>query len=309
MDHQFGHPSSKKLLGAVADLFRANEIFATNDRYIVFVCGGNDKPRKPAVRSRFIDYAKRNIPGVRVFLAENAAQDLLSHSKPRFLNVAEFEQLLADIADCVLIFPESPGSIAEAAYFSHDEKIRRKILVVSDLELQSEDSFINLGPLALINDESVFRPVIQIDYRRPVYHFHHIKKRLARHLTGRREQVDYSRNENLGPREILFLVYELVRVFGVINLGGLRLCLGNILGSPAGLDSSSDNLPHLLSILYAAGYVHRRGDDRQYFVPAEGMLSFLEVKSDRISALTVQAANYYRDNEPSAYSLLRGVRR
>ncbi len=134
MDSQFGHPASEPLLAGVANLFKKNKIFSSQDRHIIFVCGGSNRK---SMRVRFMKYARAEISDMRMFLAESAAKDLLTHGEPAPLDVADFEDLIADISDCVLIFPESPGSIAEVAYFCRSEKICNKILVVSKTSLQA----------------------------------------------------------------------------------------------------------------------------------------------------------------------------
>ena len=72
-----------------------------------------------------------------VFLAEAAATDVLEYHRPRFLNLAEFERALANIADCILIFPESPGSLSELGYFAAFDELRQKCLIVNDLRRQA----------------------------------------------------------------------------------------------------------------------------------------------------------------------------
>lgn len=301
LDRQFGHPSSQSLLDSVAEVFKKKVIFAKNDRHIVFVCGGNDKRKKRAVRTLFLGYAKRCLRHFRVFLAENAAKDLLSHSKPRFLNVAQFEDLIAEVADCVLIFPESPGSVAELAYFSRDPRIRDKILVVNDARLQAEDSFLNMGPLALISDTSIFRPTIQIDYRDPKFTL--VKKRLARHFPSHnRDRVDYSDHDKLTARDKFYAVYEIVRIFGAINLNGVAKCMEVIFGA-----ANVDDLSRYLSILIAADYIVRKGAGRQYFSPKSGVSSFLEYEHFSTNGLMAHAASYYKENEPEVFKLLQGV--
>lgn len=100
-----------------------------------------------------------------------------------------------------------------------------------------------------------------------------------------------------------------MRIFGVINLGGVKTLLTQVYGSRAVEDGRDEELSHFLSILFAAGYVNRRGTDKQYFVPKEGAASFLEIKGANLNALMMQIADYYKKHVTEAYSLLNGVRR
>lgn len=96
------------------------------------------------MRTKFVEYARDNLSHLRVFLAENAYKDLISNQRSGFRNVAEFEDIIAGISDCTIIFPESPGSFSEVGYFAKNEKIRKKLLIVNNLSLQARDSFLSL---------------------------------------------------------------------------------------------------------------------------------------------------------------------
>src|SRR5205085_6035908 len=98
-------------------------------RSLLFVCGGPAEPGAHSARRRFLDYAADALPNVRVFLAEAAAKDITDYDEPRFLNLAQFEQFISTFADCVLLFAESAGSLAEIGFFAAHIGILRKLLV------------------------------------------------------------------------------------------------------------------------------------------------------------------------------------
>ena len=162
MSHPLKHPKARALLKRVAQSFRAEDTYILHDSNIVFVCGGSMDG--PYMRPRFYEYASANLPQLHVFLAENAQQDYVQHVEPEFHNVAKFEDIIAEISTCVVIFPESPGSFTELGYFSKNDKLRKKILVINNADLQGQDSFVALGPITLIDSDSEFRPTIQIVY-------------------------------------------------------------------------------------------------------------------------------------------------
>ena len=62
----------------------------------------------------------------------------------------ELENILADSVDCIVIFPESPGSFAEIGAFSNNEKLAKKMIVLSNKKYKYDKSFINYGPYRLI---------------------------------------------------------------------------------------------------------------------------------------------------------------
>lgn len=300
MDNQFGHPTSESLLEGVANLFKKKKIFASQDRHIIFVCGGNGRR---SMRVRFMKYARTEISSMRMFLAESAAEDLLTQGEPAPLEVADFEDLIADVSDCVLIFPESYGSIAEVAYFCRSEKICSKILVVGNTKLQAKDSFINLGPIAIINGSSIFRPAIQADYTSP--DFSVIRERLKQRVPGSgRKSFEYRPFPDLTAKFKFFVLFEIIRIFGVINLNGVQKCVHAAFGT-----ADVKEVKRLLSILCAAGYVTRLGIDNQYLCLAKKGVTFLQYSKPTFDSLTTRVADYYRKYESTAFTLLARVTR
>jgi hypothetical protein len=300
MDNQLGHPASESLLVSVANLFQNEQIFSRRNRHIIFVCGGNGKRK---LRPRFLTYARSNIPNMRMFLAETAAKDLITQGEPVPLDIAEFEELIATVSDCVLIFPESAGSIAEVAFFSRHPDISQKILVAGNQSLQAQDSFINLGPVATIDKKSIFKPALQIDYKAP--NFVHIKERLERRISVHsRKRFVYRRFGDLTPQLKLFVLFELVRIFGVINFIGIERCVDKCFGV-----ADTKELKRLLSILCAANYIKRLASDGQYLGFMQNGDAFLEYTPSIFNKLTTSVADYYRKYEPNAYALLKRVHR
>ena len=100
----------------VAQVFSTRKVFLTKKHHIVFVCGGSIQNGSTSVRSKFLTYAENNLKGLTVFVAEYAWIDLLSFSSPQFVNLSEFENLVSEISDCILIFPETDGAVAELGF-------------------------------------------------------------------------------------------------------------------------------------------------------------------------------------------------
>ena len=103
MSHPFTHPTGRELLKRVAQQFSGTDTYFLRDSNIVFVCGGTGDD---CMRSQFCEYARTEIPHLRIFLAENAQRDFITHAEPEFHNIGEFEDLIGEISDCVVLFPE-----------------------------------------------------------------------------------------------------------------------------------------------------------------------------------------------------------
>jgi hypothetical protein len=118
----------------------------------LFLCGGALEASESALasaRSYALSRtdAQGRIAGHRVILAERMTSLLQGDD---FHDLLEFEEHIAALSACVLIFVESPGSIAELGSFSVMRHLAPKLLVVCEQRFESPlaPSFIFLGPIA-----------------------------------------------------------------------------------------------------------------------------------------------------------------
>ncbi|QKK10355.1 MAG: hypothetical protein HND59_00735 [Pseudomonadota bacterium] len=302
MNHQFASPSGESLLGEAASIFREKPVFQRRDRHVVFVCGGSVKARSRSMRKRFLRYAPCDgrLGRFRFFLAETAMRDLTTYNEPHFINLAKFEALVADIADCILIFPESPGAIAEIGFFSNS-KAAKKILVVNDINWQG-DSFINLGPIDLVNEKSIFRSTILLDYKKKPLSFETVGNRLVDRLRTRNAKrfvCDYY--DSLEGREKFYLIFELIRLFRIVDFAALKISIVKMFrGSVDDIE-----LRQILSILCASNYVNRRGDEYEYFV-ARHVDPFLDYRYYDERKFHTIAMSHYSNHAPRLIEMLQG---
>lgn len=299
MHHQLNDKSAKNLLSELRDVFLEKEIFFALGRHIVFVCGGT---KRNTFRSRFQTYARNHAPNLRIFLAEDAVNNLLSHSNPEFVNLAQFEDLIASVFNSILIFPESPGSIAELGYFSNSEKLQNKILVANDSDLQG-DSFINLGPVAIIDSKSDYRPTIYLDKKKP--DFQKVTKQLLRYDEKRiqRDRFEYNKYKNLPIRERFSAVLELIGIFRGVNLSGLQNCIKAVFG-----DCDSKEVQRFVSILHTAGFIQRLGSNYEYLSVPTGTPTLLDIDHYPIDTLRARVVDYFRKHDKNTYKAVWGAK-
>jgi hypothetical protein len=296
MLQQFEHSQGEKLLSEIGEVFKSNGIFQRKDHLVVFVCGAVVGTAMNTMRSQFLIWAKGGLPNVIVLLAENAYQDTLSQNPPEAHNLSEFEKLIGEISDCVLIFPESPGSFAEMGVFSQIPSIRRKTLVVNDYRYQATDSFASLGPISTIDRYSFLRPAIYINNPPgSTIDFSPVRDRLSR-VRSSRKRFHYRPYKELDYGEKFLAVLEMIRILRAVTFDGLRQSIKVAFES-----ANKKELGRLLSILVAAGYVERRGE---YFVPHDAV-SLLEFKGVRIEDFTARALYYYKEYHTETYEVAR----
>lgn len=299
MSHPFSHPSAKSLLKRVAQLFEANDTYILKDSNIVFVCGG--PMDEPSMRRQFCNYAKESLNTFRVFLAENAEKDYVTHDDPDFHNIGEFEEIIGGVSDCLIIFPESPGSYAELGFFSANEQLRKKLLVVNDSTLQGMDSFISRGPIELIDKHSNFKPTIQLLNDNP--NFGIIKQRLEKRINGsKRKRFQTTSYADLTTKDKLFIVFSFVELLISVSFDGLEYAFKSVFEH-----SKKDDIRHLLSILVAANLVVRQGPVHDHFSVTADAKPFMEFESLNKPEFRLQILAFYEKEFPEIAALCMGA--
>jgi hypothetical protein len=306
MTTSFNHPSSEKLLGLVSQIFKTKKIYQRRNHHVIFLCGGPIQVRSRSMRKRFFKYSEAESTQFRIFPAEVATKDLVEHNdKPEFINIAEFETLIADISDCIIIFPESAGSIAEIGYFANSEISINKLLVVNDINKHAAPSFINLGIIDKINSQSEFRPIIFMDFKKPKdKQFKLILDRLNERLpTSYRKKFEFNKFTKFeSSKQALFLLFEIIYIFRAVTLEDIIYCLENIFGNVP-----SRTIKLLLSILIAIKYVNRDGEENNYFLPSPDVEPFFEFVNYDIQELQAKVIYFYKKNNSDAYNIISEV--
>lgn len=300
MHRPFSNSAGKKLLAEVRQVFRAKKIYFSLASHFIFICGGT---KRTSFRSRFLTYLKNKKVDLNIFRAEDAVDNLLTHNVPEFVNLAEFEDLIGSIFDCILIFPESPGSIAELGFFANSIVLQKKILVANDIDLQG-DSFINLGPVALVESRSVYRPTVYLDSKNP--DFDKVLQPLLRYRDKRkyRDGFSYGKYKDLSIRGKYAVVFQLIRIFNGIDLEGLIRCLQFIFGG-----ADENEVRRFLSILHAAGFIKRIGNNSDHFTVAELDIALLDIEHVDLDSLAARALHYFQVHDPAIYDIATGVSR
>lgn len=305
MGEAIRHPKTRALLKRLAQTFRSSDArpFVVRDSDIVFLCGGRTDADN--MRTRFYEYAKHNLPKFRIFLAERAFEDYRKHVQHEIKNLAEFEDVIAAISTCVILFPESPGSFAELGYFANSGDIKRKLLIVNNSEFQGDDSFIALGPVRLVDKRSKFQPTIQIEYRAEP-DFVTISKRLDSRIGphNRRSRFSSVSYDEMTLKEKLYVVFEIVRIFQVLTFEGVHYAFRSIWKH-----ARKKELTLLLSILVASNYVARKSEhEDHYFCVSRSDYSFLHFDSLDINSLMLQVVDIYESSFPELARLVRNLR-
>ena len=290
MSHPLEHPKAIELLQRVSQYFQSEDTYILPDSRIVFVCGGNSNEND--MRPQFCKYASEHLSHFRIFLAEKALNDYWQHPEPEFQNLADFEDIIAELSTCVVMFPESPGSFAELGYFARSDTLRKKMLVVNNACYQSQDSFIALGPINLIDQYSDFKPTVQLAYSGSP-EFKLVEDRLNMRIPHfkNRKKLKAKIYLEMTIEQKFYTVFEIIRIFQALTAEGVIFAFQKIWG-----EANPPELLRLLSILVAADYIKRGGEESNYFCINRAIRSFLEFKSHDLDKVIFEVIDLYEES-------------
>ena len=300
MSHPLKHPKGKELLERVAQSFHAEDTYILPTSRIIFVCGGPTDA--PSMRQRFLAYAKNFLPQLRMFLAEIAQQEYVRHFESKFQNLAEFESVIADVSNSIVMFPESPGSFTELGFFSSFASFREKLLVVNDNRYKDKDSFISLGPIELIDSDSRFGPTIYINFSKNP-DFSQVDSRLTEGIpSSYRKRLRATKYEELSTQEKFFSTFEIVRLFQVLTFEWIEFAFSQIWGK-----HDSKELMSILAMLMASDHIKRYESATDYFVINRSTPPMLEFESTDVLRLTLEIMDFYSSNFTQIAEIVRKI--
>ena len=239
----------------------------------IFLCGGAiGEASEPLLSARHYivsrtDKKNPKLAGRSVVIAEWMTSIL---NDGDFHDLLEFEESIAALCSCVIIFLESPGSIAELGSFSVMQHISSKLLVFCEQRFDStvKPSFIFLGPLAnlrKVDKESV--QVFPIEEEKNGQ-FHVSKERLDDCWEDIEDAIEGSLKKAVHEAKFdsasishrMLLMASLVDLFVAVTSNELEECL-NVFG----VSLPAKHLRRTLKMLEQFGLISRRQYGAQNF--------------------------------------------
>lgn len=250
----FSNHAGRQLLASLRKIFEEKRVYFQKHRLIIFVCGGGIEEEDNSLRKQFIAWAEHNLPNFLCLIVEKAFEVRFAEHSHTFINLREFESVVADVADCVLIFPESVGSYAEVGFFSNSSSISVKTLVVNRLDKQTKESFLNLGPIDTIYRASNLQTVF-IDMQE-VADFTQVAERLNVRVKWQRERLRHKKFGAYNVNQKLSVVFEMLNLLRLADIKSLRHALVACFGG----NPTYQELRNLLRILIAAKFIKQVDD-------------------------------------------------
>jgi len=245
----------------------------SNTPHLVFLCGGITAPlekgRIRSARDYFYRHVKRHAPllAERLRLAEKINDWF---DQDTFEDLLELEGYLADTSDLIILFVESPGSLAELGAFATTESLRVKTLaVLNSIHPPEIRSFISDGPVRRIRrlNETLVR-YFKWNERKPsdpanVEVFEEMSKELTQYALERVSSAPKERTLNKdSDGHTMYLVADLVNIIGITTEKEIIQCL-----KLWGYDFHDKKLSKYLSLLEHLSVIRRElHSDQTYYL-------------------------------------------
>jgi hypothetical protein len=218
-----------------------------------------------------------------------------------FAELLELEEYLADLSDVIILFVESPGSIAELGAFAASDTVRPKILTVIN-SFHAGKSFIADGPIRRL--KSADPPLVysfewnseadRINDETNIDTFQDLSQELAQVLLARRLTAQKERKLNLrSPGHAMLMIADMTDIIGITSSREINDCLDAF-----GYEVQSAVLQKYLFLLEKLRFVKRLDCSNQVYYVTRGKGPFIrhdfvedaEIRDrDRAKALIRQA--------------------
>lgn len=233
------------------------------------------------MRPRFAAHCSANHPELELFQPEYAMKNYFAAPSGSPFDLGTFERLVAELSHVIVLFPEAPGSFAEAGYFAQDERFRSKTILALDQFWQGDDSFISMGPARQFNSKSRFSGTMQVTYSAP--DFEQIVKRLKRYGFERSQrELDLDEFAKLSPYELFCLIQKVLDILGIATVDDVLAIFRGIFSGRI----KPSRVKEMMSVLVGAKYLlsvgsfghYRLASGRANIMPARDSLKSAENK-------------------------------
>lgn len=231
----------------------------TEDIQFVFLCGANLSPGKPSKRRQILlDFSHKNLPHTKFFLAE-LIFDVLE-AEGHSSNFLDIEGDLSKFSDFVIVVLESESSFCELGAFSMNKDLRKKLIIINDVNHKKSKSFINFGPVKAVSEISNGLHVLFYEMEENGKEFGdaigdvftNLHSLLSKKPGGRRERIKEYNPNDFFSKDSLRFVHDLVYFSNPISISELSRVIKIIFKN-----CKDSQLKKHLALLCAIGQVRR----------------------------------------------------
>ncbi len=204
--------------------------FLKKEAKLVFLCGKKPNNDKPTCRDSIWKYCQKHIKDFQFFMAENFFEVYKNQDD---LDLLTMEGHLSNFSDCIIIILESESTFAELGAFTIKDDLVENILVVNQKKYKNNESFISLGPIAKINKDSNFKPVIHADFNSVLSIMPEIEERLNKIKRKNDKTIkicNIDQFEYITFKERMLFLLDIITIFHPITRNEIVIILKNFYG-------------------------------------------------------------------------------
>ena len=227
--------------GSIAEFVKSVKIDSCrviNTPQLIFLCGGPTASPASSIpirsaRDYFYRYISSKEPDLKkhIRLAEEINDWF---DEDTFKDLLELEAYLADTSDLIVLFVESPGSIAELGAFAADDSLRPRTLAILNSSHNITRTFITDGPVRRIRkyDENLIRYYKWNDKKPGVRTnrdvFEDVSKELALYIHDRLTAAPKEQTLNLVSNgHTMLMIADLIEMVGILTATEIMECLSS----------------------------------------------------------------------------------
>lgn len=204
-----------------------NMTFSETTSHLIMLCGKENGEEKNN-RDFLLEYAAKHLKQYKFFLIEQFLNVCSLQSTDDLLTM---ENTLAEYSDCIIIILESNGAVAELGAFANRKDLCKIILTINDSKYSEKESFINLGPIKFLNNQSKFKPMIETDLERISTCIESVEERLKVIEKKYRRRIEEPLSTLIrdNKKSRLYLLHDIIRLFQPINRKEIEYIFDNII--------------------------------------------------------------------------------
>ena len=146
-------PARQKVIGELASFFNQKGAIYYNLPPMVFLCG-KAITESSSARRLLLEIIREKPLGIVPVIADEIWKGV---NKAIENDALKMEEYIGNLCHAIVLFPESPGSIAELGAFSVLPTLNKKTLALKSSQYLEDNSFINHGPYQWLKRESHFQ--------------------------------------------------------------------------------------------------------------------------------------------------------
>lgn len=274
----------------VKDIFSLAQSNKPKNAYSVFLCGaaGKEASKFRFALGKAIEETQSQSAMFSVYYPETLFSELL-YGRAKH-NLLSLENVLADNVSAVVLPLQSPGTFAELGAFTNNDRLRAKLIVINQNKFRRVRSFVNDGPIALLDKRNVIYDDMKFDKDSIT--------NLKYQIRDKTKAIQKNQNTKRTLFDMRFVLFVLIYVFDPISREDLIDIIKN---ANVLKDDEIMLLNSAVSVLGTNGYVHLTSN-LEYTIVPKSFASFLrksgynniEVDSfqKKIDSCRVIALNY-----------------